>query len=154
MKIASKSDLPWLEELRRVVEREEHPDDADAAERTVQGSRPSLAVFDCLESGSFRIFVAEADHRFEGYASVARIPKADARVGFLDLDQLHVLVDHRRQGHATRLLEVIAEHAGGSGPAGIRLLVDPANASARFCLYEKLGLARRGMSLCEQTRPG
>jgi ribosomal protein S18 acetylase RimI-like enzyme len=95
------------------------------------------------------IFASEIDGRYVGYAAAARIPKADARIGFLYIDELYVLCGYRRQGHATRLLEMAVTHAMNLRLGGVRLLVDPENAAARR-LYEKLGLVERTLILCKR----
>ena len=46
------------------------------------------------------------------------------------LDKLYVLSRHRKQGHATRILEAAVAHAKDLRPGGIRLLVEPENAAA------------------------
>jgi ribosomal protein S18 acetylase RimI-like enzyme len=84
-----------------------------------------------------------------GYTAAARIPKTDDRIGFLYIDELHVLSGYRRQGHATRLLEMAVTHAMNLRLGGVRLLVDPENAAARR-LYKKLGLIERTLILCER----
>jgi ribosomal protein S18 acetylase RimI-like enzyme len=122
---------------------------SEAAEHAILASKRSLAVFDYLASDSFWIFASEADGRYVGYAAAARIPKADARIGFLYIDELHVLSGYRRQGHATRLLEMAVTHAMNLRLGGVRLLVDPENAPARQ-LYKKLGLIERTLILCER----
>ncbi len=147
--ILLKSDLPKLEQLWRDIGREEHPGDGEAGERAVQEARRSLSEFDYLNSDSFWIFAAEADGRYVGYAAAARIPKADARVGFLYIDELYVLADYRNRGHATRILETAMRHAVDVRLGGIRLLVDPGNTTGRR-LYETLGLAERNQILCER----
>ena len=149
VKTVLKSDLPRLEQLWRDIEREEHPGDGEAEERAVREARRSLSVFNYLDSDSFWIFAADVDHRFVGYAAAARIPKADARVGFLYIDELYVLADYRNRGHATRIMETAMSHAMSLRLGGIRLLVDHANPTARR-LYERLGLAERNQVLCER----
>jgi ribosomal protein S18 acetylase RimI-like enzyme len=149
VKIVSKSDLPRLEQLWRDIGREENPGDGAAGERAVQGARRSLSEFDYLDSDSFWIFAAEDDARYVGYAAAARIPKADARVGFMYIDELYVLTGYRNRGHATRILEMAMSHAMDLRLGGIRLLVNPGNATGRR-LYEKLGLAERNQILCER----
>jgi ribosomal protein S18 acetylase RimI-like enzyme len=149
VKIVARSDLAELERLWRDIEREEHPGDGDAGACAVRGSRRSLSEFDYLGADSFWIFASEAERRFVGYASAARIPKADARVGFLFIDELYVLSNYRRLGHATRILEAAATHARNLRLGGVRLLVDPANAAARR-LYDRLGFVERNQILCER----
>ena len=121
VKIVVKSDLQKLEQLWRDIEREEHPGDGEAQERAVREARLSLSVFDYLDSDSFWIFAAEADHRYVGYAAAARIPKADARVGFLYIDELYVLADYRNRGHATRIMEPAMSQAMSLRLGGILL---------------------------------
>ena len=142
-------DRPALEQLWRDIVREEQPGDGDAGERAVQESRRSLAEFDFLDGGSSWMIAAETDGRLVGYASAARIPKADARVGFLFIDELYVLSQHRKQGHATRILEDALAHAKDLRLGGIRLLVEPTNAAAR-CLYKRVGFMERDQILCER----
>jgi ribosomal protein S18 acetylase RimI-like enzyme len=149
VRILLKSDLPALEQLWRDIEREEHPEDSGAGERAVQGCRRSLSQFDFLDGDSFWFLTSEADQRLVGYAAAARIPKADARVGFLYIDELYVLSHHRRQGHATRILEMAVTHASDLRLGGVRLLVDPENTTARR-LYERLRFVERSQILCEQ----
>jgi ribosomal protein S18 acetylase RimI-like enzyme len=149
VKIVLKSDLSRLEQLWRDIEQEEHPGDGEAEERAVREARRSLSVFDYLDSDSFWIFAAEADDRYVGYAAAARIPKADARVGFLYIDELYVLTEYRNRGHATRIMEMAMSHAMSLRLGGIRLLVDHGNPTARR-LYERLGLAERNQILCER----
>jgi ribosomal protein S18 acetylase RimI-like enzyme len=149
VKIVLKSDLPRLEQLWRDIEREEHPADDKAGGRAVREARRSLSAFDYLDTDSFWIFAAEADGRYVGYAAAARIPKADARVGFLYIDELYVLAHYRKRGHATRILEMALSHAVDLRLGGIRLLVDPGNASGRR-LYQRLGLTERNQILCER----
>jgi ribosomal protein S18 acetylase RimI-like enzyme len=149
VKIIQKSDLPRLERLWGDIVREEQPEDGEAEGRVIRESRQSLAAFDYLDTDSFWIFTSEAEGRYVGYAAAARIPKADARIGFLYIDELYVLSDYRRQGHATRLLEMAVTHARTLGLGGVRLLVEPESAAARQ-LYEKLGLVERNLILCER----
>jgi ribosomal protein S18 acetylase RimI-like enzyme len=149
VRIVAPADLARLEQLWRDIAREEHPDDPDAEERAARGSRRSRSEFDYLDTDSFWIFASEAEHRYAGYASASRIPKADARVGFLYIDELYVLQNHRRLGHATRILEMAVTHAGNLRLAGVRLLVDPANTAARR-LYDRLGFVERNQVFCER----
>jgi ribosomal protein S18 acetylase RimI-like enzyme len=149
VKIVLKSDLPRLEQLWRDIEREEHAEDVEPGERAVQEASQSLSEFDYLDTDSFWIFTALADGRYVGYATAARIPKADARVGFLYIDELYVLVGYRNRGHATRILEMAMSHATRLRLGGIRLLVDPGNATGRR-LYKRLGLTERNQILCER----
>jgi ribosomal protein S18 acetylase RimI-like enzyme len=149
VKIVTPADLPRLEQLWRVMAHQENPDDPDADERAVQGLRRSLSAFDDLDSDSFWIFASEAEHRYVGYASTVRITKVDARVGFLYVDELYVLPAYRRLGHAMRILERAVAHAGELGLAGVRLLVEPANAAARR-LYHRLGFVERDLVFCER----
>jgi ribosomal protein S18 acetylase RimI-like enzyme len=151
VKTILKCDLPRLERLWRDIECEEHPGDNGGGERAVQGLMRSLETFDFLSSDSFWIFASESEDErgYVGYATAARIPKADDRVGFLTIDELYVLSDYRRQGHATRILEMAVSHARNLGLEGVRLLVDPENTAARR-LYDRIGLIERNLVLCEQ----
>jgi ribosomal protein S18 acetylase RimI-like enzyme len=149
VKIVRKLDLPKLERLWGDIVSEEHPGDGEAEGRAIRESRQSLAAFDYLDTDSFWLFASEAEGRYVGYAAAARIPKADARIGFLYIDELYVLPGYRRQGHATRLLEMAVAHAMNLRLGGVRLLVEPENAAARH-LYNKLGLIEKNLILCER----
>ncbi len=149
VKIVQKWDLPKLERLWGDIVREEHPGDGEAEGRAIRESKRSLATFDYLDTDSFWIFASEADGRYVGYAAAARIPKADARIGFLYIDELYVLSGYRMQGHATRLMEMAVAHSMKLGLGGVRLLVEPENAAARH-LYNRLGLVEKNLILCER----
>jgi ribosomal protein S18 acetylase RimI-like enzyme len=149
VRMIQKLDLPRLERLWGDIAREENPGDGEAAEHAILASKRSLVALDYLDTDSFWIFASEADGRYVGYVAAARIPKTDARIGFLFIDELYVLCGYRRQGHATRLLEMAVTHAMNLRLGGVRLLVDPENAAARQ-LYQKLGLIERILILCER----
>lgn len=149
VKIVQKADLPRLERLWGDIVREERPGDGEAERRAIRESKQSLATFDYLATDSFWIFASEADGRYVGYAAAARIPKADARIGILYIDELHVLSAYRRQGHATRLLEMAVTQARNLRLGGVRLMVEPGNAAARH-LYNKLRFVERNLILCER----
>ena len=123
--------------------------DGDAGERAVQESRRSLAEFDFLDGGSSWMIAAETDGRLVGYASAARIPKVDARVGFLFIDELYVLSQHRKQGACYGSWKEALAHAKDLRLGGIRLRLEPTNAAVR-CLYKRVGFMERDQILCER----
>src|SRR5687768_12758905 len=78
---------------------------AEGGEAAVAGLHAARSKYDLLGSDSFWLFLASVDGQPAGLAAVARLPKADERVGFLFVDELTVLPAFRRQGIATALLE-------------------------------------------------
>jgi GNAT superfamily N-acetyltransferase len=67
------------------------------------------------------VLIGYVDDHPAGMAVLTRMPKMDRRLGFLYLDELHVLAPSRRQGLATALLQKSASPARSLGLAGIRL---------------------------------
>lgn len=76
--------------------------------------------------------------RSAGLAILTRIPKLDARLGFLYLDELHVIKEFRRHGIGKALLRCCIKLAEELKLAGIRLLARIDNEPARR-LYESVG---------------
>ena len=130
--------LPALLSLMRAIEAERLPDDPDAPERAEAEVRRSLSRFDFTQPGSCRMLLAMVDDAAAGYALAVRIPKLDARVGFLFVEELYVLGAYRRAGVASALLRECESVAQAWGLPGIRLLVRPENESARQ-LYRRSG---------------
>jgi ribosomal protein S18 acetylase RimI-like enzyme len=111
---------------------------AEGGADAVAGLRLSRQRFDLLSSDSFWLLLAEVEAQPAGLAAAARLPKADARAGFLFVDELSVLPAYRRQGVARALLEHLIALADELGLAGVRLLARPENEAARR-LYRSLG---------------
>ena len=111
---------------------------AEGGADAVAGLRASRQRFDLLESDSCWLLLAEVEGQPAGLAAAARLPKADARAGFLFVDELNVLPAYRRQGVARALLRHVIALADELGLAGVRLLVRPENEAARR-LYRSLG---------------
>ena len=111
---------------------------AEGGAAAVAGLHSARARFDLLESDSFWLLLALADDQPAGLAAVARLPKADARAGFLFLDELTVLPAYRRRGVARALLRRVIALSEALGLAGVRLLARPENEAARR-LYRALG---------------
>jgi len=141
--------VPDLIALLRAIAPEESPGDPAAADRAEAGVAASRARYDFTQSDSFWVFVAKIDDKPVGCAAVCRIPKTDARAGYLFVDELHVLRAHRRRGIATRLLEHVEGLARELGLAGVRLLVRPGNAGAR-ALYRRAGYVEGHSIFCEK----
>jgi ribosomal protein S18 acetylase RimI-like enzyme len=127
-----------LEALVGRIEAEDHPEDPEAAARTPRGMAKSLSRYDALSSDSVWFLLAYSNDRAAGLAVLVRVSKLDGRVGFLYLDELHVLAEHRRRGIGTTLIRSAVDLARELGLAGIRLLTRPDNEAAR-ALYESLG---------------
>ncbi len=132
------------------IEAEDHPDDAQAAARAPSGMAESLSRYDARSSDSVWFLIAYRGDRPADLAVLTRVPKLDERVGFLYLDELHVLAEHRRRGIASALMRVTVDLARGLGLAGIRLLTRPDNRPAR-APYESFGCSK-GETLLYQLR--
>src|SRR5436309_7915848 len=86
------------------IESERLPGDPLASRRAEAEVRLSLARFDFTQSAASRMLMAMSAGAAAGYALVVRIPKPDARVGFLFVEELYVLGAYRRAGVASALL--------------------------------------------------
>lgn len=144
----SSHDMAEAVHLFRAIEAEARPEDPTAPDRAEAELRQSLAHYDFTRSDAFWLLLAELEGHVVGYAAVVRIPKGDARHGFLYVDELHVLQAYRRRGVATQLLKAVRDLAAGEGYAGVRLLVRPSNVAAR-ALYQRLNYAEHRAILCE-----
>lgn len=148
---ARPSDLPLVKSLFRSIERESQPDNPDAMDRAEAGLDMSLGEFDFLSSDWFWLLLALRDGTAAGYATLVRMPKADARVAALYLDELHVLREHRRRGVASALLSEATRIAKEVRAWRIRLLVSPQNQGARS-LYRSHGFVEsEEVILCEKN---
>jgi ribosomal protein S18 acetylase RimI-like enzyme len=139
-----------LELLVSRIEAEDHPDEAQAAARAPSGMAESLSRYDALSSDSVWFLIAYRGKRPAGLAILTRIPKLDKRVGFLYLDELHILAEHRRRGIGRALIRSAVDLARELGLAGIRVLTRPYNRPAQ-AFYESLGF-HRGKTLLYQFR--
>ncbi len=120
---------------------------AEGGEAAVVELRAARVGYELLESDSFWLLLAAVEGAGAGLAAVARVPKTDARVGFLFVDELRVLPAYRRQGVATALLKHVVALAEERGLAGVRLLVRPENEAAR-ALYRRLGFDESATLFC------
>jgi ribosomal protein S18 acetylase RimI-like enzyme len=145
---ASPRDLPALGALFERIEQEEGSARSGSA---TQGLRRSLECFDPFASESAWLHCARGEQGLVGYALAVRVPKLDARVGYLFVDELHVLRDHRRLGVASALIEAVWSLALEIGYHGVRLLVRPENTGARR-LYARLGFTEQETGFCERAR--
>ena len=145
---ASESDLPSLVRFFRAVAAAEAPNDPAALERGEAGLRDALAGFDFLQRDGYPLLLARVDGESAGYLQAVIIPKADARVGYLFVDEIYVLPAYRRRGVGRALVPCVQTLAGELGLAGVRLLVRPGNAAARE-LYRSCGFAEHKTLFCE-----
>jgi len=139
-----------LEFLVSRIEAEDHPDDPQASAHAQHGMAKSLSHYDALSSDSAWLLIAYHNAGPAGLAVLARVPKLDKRAGFLYLDELHVLAEHRRRGIGGALMRAAIDLARELGLAGIRVLTRPDNRPAR-ALYESLG-GQRSEALLYQFR--
>jgi len=126
-----------LDDLAGLVARIE-AEEADRGESTSHAMAESLARYDALSSDSVWFLIAYRQGTPAGLAVLTRVPKLDRRIGFLYLDELHVLAEHRRRGLGTALLHASLDLARQSGLVGVRLLTRPDNHAAQ-ALYESVG---------------
>ena len=136
--IADKSHLTALEVLVRSITTEDHPGLSEIAKNASEGLRRSLNHFKMLSSDCVWLLIAFDDDQPAGLAVLTRIPKLDARLGFLYLDELHVIPQHRRRGIGKALLAQCIDLAQDLALAGVRLLARIDSEPARR-LYEGLG---------------
>ena len=108
------------------------------ADSALEGMQQSLRHFDALNSDCAWFLIAFYGDQPAGLAMLTRIPKLDARLGFLYLDELHVIHVFRRHGVGEAVLRRCIKLAEELGLAGIRLLARIDNETAR-CLYESAG---------------
>ena len=138
-------DRAAVEALFAEIAREEGEDPAAAAE----GLRRSVEHNDTLGSEAAWLYCASEGGAFVGYASVVRFPKLDERVGYLFVDELHVLRGHRRRGVASGLIGAVVDRARVLGYCGVRLLVRRQN-DAACALYARLGFDFNETGICER----
>ena len=136
--LANESHLDDLSQLIQSIGAESASEGEQAAMAALEGLRNSLDHFDPLKSDSHWLILATVNGTPAGLAVTVRIPKLDGRLGFLYLDELHVLKRYRRQGVGKALLERCIELAQELGLAGVRLLARVSNEPARR-LYESMG---------------
>ena len=74
------------------------------ADSALEGMRKSLRHFDALSSDCVWFLIAFYHDQPAGLAILTRVPKLDARLGFLYLDELHVIRKFRRHGIGKALL--------------------------------------------------
>lgn len=144
-----RDDLPIFISLMRALESDARPRDKGAAGRAARSVYQSIQRFDFTQSEACWMLLARVAGMPVGYASLVRIPKADARGGYLFVDELVVLEGFRRAGVASALLAHIEDEARSQGLAGVRLLVRPHNEAAR-ALYRKAGFDESETVFCEK----
>ncbi len=136
--IADKNHLTALEVLVQSIAAEDHPGLSETAKNASEGLRKSQEHFDTLTSDCVWLLIAFDDDQPAGLAVLTRIPKLDARLGFLYLDELHVIPQYRRRRIGKALLAQCINLAQDLGLAGLRLLARIDNEPARR-LYEGMG---------------
>ena len=144
------AEWPLYVAVQRAHDAAELADDSAAPDRAEAGVNASRARYDFTQSDSCWALLARVNDAPAGYALVVGIPKSDARVGFLFVDELYVLTPYRRMGVASALLQHIERMARELGLAGMRLLVRKENASARQ-LYRRAEFSENETIFCEKT---
>ncbi|MBN1485869.1 MAG: GNAT family N-acetyltransferase [Chloroflexia bacterium] len=155
IELAKESTWADLVYLLRAIELDAHPEDSEAAERAEAGLRQSLASFNCLRPADPSpgpaccwLFMARVGCEPAGYILAIRIPKLDARRGFLFVDELYVRSAYRRRGLGRALLAAVQDLAAQLGLAGVRLLVRLENRSGRS-LYSGCGFVESTTGFCQ-----
>jgi len=146
--ISTPRDLPDLVRFFRAMAAAVAPDDTEAADRGEAGLRRSLHSWDLFRSDTCPLLLARVDGEPAGNLLAVRIPKTDARVGFLFIDEVYVLPAYRRLGVGRALVARAQALAGELGLAGVRLLVRPDNEPAR-ALYRSCGFREHQPILCQ-----
>ena len=136
--LADESCLDDVSRLVQLVGAESASEGATAAIAALEGLHKSLDHFDVIQSDSHWLLLGHVGDQPAGLAVLVRIPKLDGRLGFLYVDELHVLRRYRRQGIGKALLERCRRLAEEEGLAGIRLLARIENEPARQ-LYASMG---------------
>jgi ribosomal protein S18 acetylase RimI-like enzyme len=148
IELAVAADRDILVDLIARIEAEDHPENPEILNHAPAAARRSLERYDVLSSDAVWCLIAYDVERPVGLAILTRVPKLDDRLGFLYLDELHVLVPWRRCGVGRALLRRALELACELGLAGVRLLARIENEPAR-ALYESAGF-RGGQTMIYQ----
>ncbi|MBU0596093.1 GNAT family N-acetyltransferase [Candidatus Bipolaricaulota bacterium] len=135
---AEAADRDMLVDLVARIETEDHPDGREHIESAPAAARRSLEQYDILSSDAVWCLIATVGDDAAALATLTRIPKLDDRLGFLYLDELHVLQPWRQRDVGRALLRRAIELARELGLAGVRLLTRRENELAR-ALYESIG---------------
>ena len=138
-----------IKRLFRQVEAATQPENPAAQDHAESGFDKSRASFDFLSSDSAWLLFAMFESEPIGYATLARLPKSDSRVGVLYLDELHVLQSHRRRGAASELIHEAEVVAREIKAWRLRLLVDPKNDTAQQ-FYKALGFNMSEQVFCQK----
>ena len=138
-----------IKRLFRQVEADSQPEHPAAQDHAAYGFDKSRSVFDFLSSDSAWLLLAMHDDLPIGYATLARLPKADSRVGVLYLDELHVLKSHRRHGVGSALLREAEMIAREINAWRLRLLVGLKNDTAQQ-FYKAVGFDVSEAVFCQK----
>ena len=121
-----------LDVLRSIYRRASLSNEGD---RPFLVANPHLLELDDRSWGEGRTIVATRDRDVVGFATIT------VAATHLELDALFVDPDHRRSGHASRLIEAVVDTARRSGARRIEV---SANEHAR-AFYEGAGFEQVGM---------
>ena len=118
--------------LRDVYRRASLSNDGD---RPFLTANPHLLELSDRSWGEGRTIAATCDGKVVGFATIT------VAAGYAELDALFVDPDHRREGHATRLMEAVVDTASRAGVGRIEV---SANEHAQ-AFYEEVGFEQVGM---------
>ncbi|KAL0481047.1 hypothetical protein AKO1_013690 [Acrasis kona] len=106
------------------------------AEGELDACRQNLDILD--QDNTTWIAIAYMDNTPAGFISITRIPKPNAKNGYLYVDELYTDPNFRRRGVADSLLDYSKTLSKSLNLAGVRLLVRNSNEPAKHC-YAKNG---------------
>ena len=100
-----------------------------------------------------RAVVLELAGRVCGYALLVSCWSNELGGELCVIDEMYVEPDHRGKGHATRLIEALADGTlpWAANAVALTLEVTPDNPRARR-LYERVGFRARNLAMCRRLR--
>jgi GNAT superfamily N-acetyltransferase len=149
---ARSEQVSQIEALWRAIARESEPGDKGAPSREVRGLHTSLRGYDFLATDSFWLLLGQVDNRPVAYLTAVRIPKPDARLGVLYIDELYVLTAFRRRGIGSALVGQACHIARELGLWRVRLNADQHDPGV-VAFYEANGFTHSGDGFFQKRVP-
>jgi len=100
-----------------------------------------IGLFDLIDKGIMQVYYAKIDKEIAGYISASIIPKPDARIGTMFVDEVWVPDEYRGNGIAKLLMKKVIDESERMGMWRTRLYVAADNPGAIRC-YESVGMVR------------